>query len=628
MTFLSALDRIRRWRRYGRWLTALLGALALGCVLALLAGLADAQYAFEMSSRAALVTMVLGILLAAALVALAIASLISRRSGALTADDLLGSPRRPASAALDLAPQEDTPLARLLAERAQAAAAEELAAIAPGKIIAKRPIIIAGVALVIALLPVIILAIATPQATRIVVQRLLHPGSDLPPWSPLHFQGPAGTLSAVYGGDLPLEVEVTGAPLAFPVEVLIRRPGKAELLHLPCFRESDTRFSRTLESLTEPASIAFACGKARSEWMPVELLLQPKVLSGRVTVTPPAYTGREAVTAPLDSNEIAALEGSEITLELKSNRPLAPSVLVFTPTPIPGEPPVAQEIESENVSGSTVSWRWTAGRPGKLSATLRDVRGTPGASPLDLALKVVPDQPPNVDLSSPPRFLLATPDSVLQLAGKASDDFGLAKIQLVRTLQGFRDRTHVVAASLSEKNFDYTSSLKLGELGVSPGQVIELYLEASDHNPSLLGQGASEISRIQIISEEDYAARIRAKTTLEQFNARYTAIAAAREKAVQALREMDQANLAGDPIAFEEARLKALAAHEEAAALLQKLADDFPAFAMEQRLKDLAAKTAGEMKENAAQLGGMDGTGSVPDKAAAIQEMRDRLGAS
>jgi hypothetical protein len=629
MTFPAALDRIRRWRRYGRCLAALIGAAALGCVLVLSAGLADAQFAFEIPDRTRLVTVALIVLGVAALAAYVSACIVSRATGAKTADDLLDSPRRPASAALDLDPShEETPLAKMLADRARSAAAAELAAIPASRLIPRRPLVIAGLCLVAAALPLIVLRVKEPDATRVVAHRLFHPGDDVPPWSPLRFTVITSPMSAVYGGGLPMTVEVTGAVPVFPVELLVRRDGRDELLRLPCFRESPTRFSRTLESLTEPVSIAFACGRARSEWMPVELLLQPKVLSGTVTIIPPAYTGREAIATPLDSNEISALEGSTISLRLSSNRPLSSSPLGFIPATAPGEAPIPQEIENETLTASDITWRWTVTRPGKLVVRLKDIRGTSAATSLELVLKAIPDQPPVVDLTSPPRFLLATPHSTLHLSGRAEDDFGLAKVQLVRTLQGFRDRTRVVASTLREKGYDFDDAVELASLGVAPGQTIELFLEASDHNPSLLGQGASEISRIQIISEDDYATRIRAKTTLEQFNARYAVIAQALEKAQDSLEAMNDAALTGDPFAVEEARRKALEAHEQAVELLQKLADDFPAFAMEQRLKDLAKKAAGEAQENVAQLAQFDPTASLPEQVAGIRQMLDRLGAS
>lgn len=629
MNFHSALDRVRRWRRLGRWLVALLLAAAAACVLALAAGLADAWFAFEASPRTAMVKILLGVIAVAAVTLLAIASRYSRKRGAEAVDRLIGSPRKPAEGAMGLQVSgEQTPLARMLAERAQAEAAATLRNVPVSKLIGWRRVGMAALALVLALLPMGILALAKPEATRTIASRLLEPGADLPPWSPLKFAVEPAELSAVYGGDLVVAVEVTGGELEHPVELLVRRPGSNELLRLPSFRETGTRFSRTLESLTDPVLIAFACGKARSHWLPVELLLQPKVLAGKLTVTPPAYTGREASTVPLDTNEISAIEGSAVLLELSSNRPLAPSALVFTPATAPGVEAVPEEIAGEVTGGDRVAFRWIATRPGKLSALLRDVRGTAAAAPVELAMKTLPDAAPVVDLASPPRMLLATPGTTLRLAGRAEDDHALAKVQLVRTLEGFRDRTRVVAPVLRDRNYDFADAIELSRLGVSPGQTIELFLEASDHNPSLLGQGASEISRVRIISEEDYAARIRAQTTLEQFSARYAAIARAFEQAREALDAMERAADLNDPAAVEAARKQAQAAHEQAAALLEELAKDFPAFELEQRLKQLAEKGAANAKANLGQLAKFDPNAPEGDQRRAIHEMRERLGAT
>ena len=629
MNFHSALDRVRRWRRLGRWLAALLVAVAVAALLALAAGLADAWFAFEASPRTVVVKVMLGAIIAGALVLMAIASRYSRTRGAAAVDRLLASPRRPAEGAMGLhLSEEQTPLGKMLAERAQAEAAATLRGLPVSKLIGWNKVGLAALALVLALLPIVLLALAKPDATRTIAGRLLNPQADLPPWSPLNFAVEPAELSALYGGDLALAVEVTGGELEHPVELLVRRSGSDELLRLPSFRETGTRFSRTLESLTDPVVIAFACGKARSRWLPVELLLQPKVLAGTLTVTPPAYTGREASAVPLDTNEISAIEGSAMVLELSSNRPLAPSALIFTPAAVPGVEAVPEEIAGEVTGADGIAFRWTATRPGKLSAVLRDVRGTPAATPLELALKTLPDAAPVVDLASPPRMLLATPGTTLRLAGRAEDDHALAKVQLVRTLEGFRDRTRVVAPVLRDRNYDFADAIELSRLGVSPGQTIELFLEASDHNPSLLGQGASEISRVRIISEEDYAERIRAQTTLEQFSARYAAVARAFQQAREGLDAMDAAADRDDPAAVEAARKQAHAAHGQAAALLEQLAKDFPAFELEQRLKELAEKGAANAKANMEQLAGFDPKAGEGAQRRAIREMRERLGAT
>ena len=627
MTLEQSISRTRRLQRIGRWLVAILLAAAVSVAVLLLSGLLDAWLAFETPSRTVLVTIGCVIAAIAALVFLAVASRFSKQRAASTADRLLASPRNPATAAISLSGKTETPLSGFLATRACENASAEIAAIPASRIIPWRAVGIAALALVIVALPVVIISSVSPEATSTIAQRLLNPSADLPPWSRMKFAVDPAAPSTVYGGEIQLAVEITGASPTEAVELLIRRPGETAIQRLPSFRESGTRFSRTLDSLTEPVSIAFASGKARSHWHAIELLLQPKVLAGNVKITPPAYTGREAFSAPLDTNEINALEGSEIVLSLTSNRPLAASMLVFTPATVPGETPILEEISGEITAADTVAFRWIATRPGSLSATLRDVRGTPAAAPLELTMKAVPDQAPLVDLNSPPRFLLATPSSSLVIKGRAEDDFALSKVRLVRTLAGFRDRSRTVAPALQEKEFTFGDKLPLADLGVIPGQVIELFLEASDHNPSLLGQGSSEISRIQIITEEEYAERIRAKTTLEQFNARYRAIADALRKSKESLKEMKEAAAKNDPAASEKARAAAEKAHADAADLLEKLANDFPAFETEERLKEIAKNAAADARENLAALKNFDPKAPAAAQQKAIDEMLEKLGA-
>ena len=620
MSLEQSISRTRRLQRIGRWLAAILLAAALASAVLLLAGLLDVWLAFESSPRTILVGILVIIVAGATIAFLGIATRFSKQRAASVADFLLGSPRSPASAALSLGASPETPLAEFLAGRARESAAADIAAIPASRVIPWRAVGIALLALILAALPLGILTVIFPEAVGTVAARLLHPSADLPPWSKMKFAVSPNHPSAVYGGEVQLAVEITGGIPTEMVELLIRRPGEASIQRLPSFRESGTRFSRTLDSLTEPVFIAFASGKARSNWHEIELLLQPKVLSGNVRITPPSYTGREAISSPLDSNEIHALEGSEIILSLTSNRPLSSSALVFTPATVPGEVPAPEEIRGEISSADTIAFRWTAGRAGTLSAQLRDVRGTPAAVPLELVLKAVPDQAPLVDLNSPPRFLLATPSSSLEIKGTAEDDFALAKVRLVRTLAGFRDRSRTVAPALQEKEFNFGDKLPLYDLGVIPGQVIELFLEASDHNPSLLGQGSSEISRIQIITEEDYAQRIRAKTTLEQFNARYRAIAEALRNSKESLEALRK-----DPT--EEARAAAEKAHADAADLLEKLANDFPAFQAEERLKKIAENAAADALANLDELQNFDPEADAEENEKAIAGMLERLGA-
>jgi hypothetical protein len=628
MSYFVQLRRIRRVLRGIRLLGALGILLALAAFLWLGFGLADAAAAFEPTTRVTLTTVLLSLCGIVLLVALLRALHVPAPTAAVAADAALADPRQPAAAALSLDPAlaskapdlgqnarttggagilpaanpsaPPTPLAQLLTTRTLEAAAATLAALPAKELI---PWSFVGFTLAALLLPLLViggLALARPAAFATVAQRLLHPGTDIPPFSKLVFVITPVRPSTVYGGELLITAEITGDALAHPVECLIRQARTGEVLSLPAFRESATRFSRQLDSLTEPIEIAFAVGRARSTWVPVEILLEPNILGGVVRLTPPAYTGLPATEFPLDTNEIAAVEGSTVILELTSNRPLGSATLVFTPAATPGQEPVPQSIDGTLPSQQTAAFTWTATRSGRIAATLRDLRGTPSPRPLDLAFRAAPDLAPSVSLLTPPPMMLATPKSLIPVTGRAQDDFALSKVHFVRTLAGFRDRSYLVAPALRDQSYDFSAKLDLDELGLEPGQTIELMIDATDHNPSLLGQGSSEISRIQIISEDQYAQYIRAKTTIDQFSSRFQAAKDAIDQAREALDKLKEASEKGDPEAIKKAAEAAAKAHEKAAELLEKIADDFPAFELEKRLQDLARKQAGDLREKGA----------------------------
>lgn len=605
---------------------ALIAVTALAAALWLGFGLADAFAAFEPAARKGVTLALLIILGIAFLTAILRSQRITRQRVAEMADDAMGDPRRPAAAALSIPDDPSaSALARHLSERALDDAGKALSVLPVKKLVPWRAFAVLIGVLALPLGIAGILRLAAPAAFDTVVKRLLHPASDIPPYSPLRFTLDPEKPSTVYGGDVLVAAEITGGALEQPVVCMMRQPRTGEVLKLPAFRESATRFSRKFDALTEPVEIAFSCGKARSAWHAIEILLEPEILGGVVRVRPPDYTGLPASEFPLDTNEIAAVEGAEITLELTSNRPLAAGTLAFTPAAVPGT-----EAKTESHSGSvatphSVSFTWTATLPGRLAATVRDLRGTPNPRPLELAFRCVPDQAPAVHLDSPPTMMLATPKSRIPVIGRAEDDFALSKVHVVRTLSGFRDRSHVVAPALRDKMFDFKDQLDLEELGLNAGQTIEVMLDASDHNPSLLGQGSSEISRIRIISEDEYAEYIRAKTTIREFSNRFQAARDALEEVREALEKLKEAAEKGDKEAIEKAAEEARKAHEKAAELLEKIAEDFPAFEMEKRLKELAEKQVDDLRENIAPLENHDAEAPKEEQMKAIEEMLGRL---
>ncbi|MBK1829235.1 hypothetical protein JIN77_00715 [Verrucomicrobiaceae bacterium R5-34] len=628
-SFHNTLGKFHRRWCFGRVLLILLLLVAAYAVAMLLHGWLDYKFAFSQETREKYNLILFVILGVVGLTALVQTLRIPREKIAALADEKLSDPRKRILAAASLEKLESQPdateMQKFHLDRALLDASTELDKLPASS---RMPFRAMGLsALAVFAIGAVIWGIShwAPEPFRVVSTRVLDPSSDLPPYSPLRFEITPDAPRAVYGGEAVVQVKITGGEIEHDVVCLIRDPLTGNIEQATAYREGKTGYARKFENALAPVEFAFATGRARSDWHRLDVLLEPKVSSAMITVTPPAYTGRAELTYPLEGGEIKALEGSTITLALESNRPLSSGKLELKALD-KGKDARVEKVDGNLTGEHGVRFSWVAHRSSKVAAVIHDVRATPSAKPLELTITTEPDQVPSVELASPEQMVLATPNTELPFLGEVEDDFGLAKVSLVRALLGYRDRSRVLADSLVKREYNFEEPLKLAELGVEVGQILEFYLEAMDRNPSLLGMGVSDVVRVKIISEDEYAERLRSAVQLKNFTARYRALAEAIRESQQALKELDEAARAGDQQAFEEARKKAEAAHAKAEALADKIGKDFNAFEMEKRLSDIAKEAARKLGTNKETLGQLklDDGGAAARKQ--IEQMQQRLG--
>ena len=437
----------------------------------------------------------------------------------------------------------------------------------------------------------------TAHASRIILSRIVFPLRDIPPYSPLTFKVTPPQPKVLYGGTIELTAELSGGRVKSPVYLLTRKGGHVD--RAACFQETPFRFAQRLEKVVDPLEFCFAAGKARSKWQRVELLMQPHISLAKLVITPPSYSQLPRRELIVGSEEVAGFENSGAELFVTSNRPLGSGELLIVPL---NETGPQRTVGSRRNGTQTLSFSWPMKEPARLEVRVRDVQGTPTADTLVLTQKIIPDMPPSVVLDEPASFALATPRSIIPISASGSDDLGLRDVGLVRTLVGFRDRLKSISPSLPVKQHHWDGKLDLGALGLEPGQVMELYLEARDFNPSMMGIGSSEIVKIEIISEPEYAALLRNKISIEDFLGRYELVADRLKAFTDALKAA-QAELqkGGSESAEIERKLKeARDLNREAQSLMERLSRDFAAFDMEQKLgevlKDLSSrlKNAGD----------------------------------
>ncbi len=410
---------------------------------------------------------------------------------------------------------------------------------------------------------------------EIVRARILAPGEDIAPWTPLKFEFLPDAPEVVYGGDIQVGVRIHNGTPDRPVMLRTRIDGVER--EAGCFREPDNVFSQRLEQVTRPVEYRFAIGRVVSPWRTVDVQTLPRVTAARVQLIPPEYSGFSDRAFAFGERGIEALTGSELRLAVQSNRPLEGGEVTLTPST--GTRRVRANIRPEGWA----EFRWTLEESAEISVQVRDVRGQQLAAPLAGSQRALADQSPLAVITHPPRFALATPDTQLNIEGHGSDDIGVTRLTLVRGMSGFIDRPARLWEGEPVRRRTVETEMDLSALGAEPGQELELYLEARDHRPERPGIGVSEMVRVQIITPEEYAEHLRTREQLEGFRRRFALRAAVLREVAEAYQTLHE-RLAGDPDIDEVD-----AALAEAAEVLRRaerafaaLEEDFPIFDLEQ----------------------------------------------
>ncbi len=594
--FLNRLRRLRKVWQQGLTLAAIYEVAGWLLVALLVYGLLDVFLAFDERVRTVAGVTLLGLAAAWLILRLVRAWSLTDADMARRADAILENRRQPALTALELGREAaaGTEFERYLVEESVREAGTQLEGMSllsafPNQQVRRDLRRFALQALLVAGIAGAFWAVAC-----VVVPRLAMPWRDLPPYSPYQFAIEPSVPKVIYGQNAEVAVEISGAPVKSQVWFLTRNPSSGEIFRTACFQEGPSRFAQRLEKVTQPLEFAFAAGKGRSKWQPIELLLQPKIALASVTLNPPEYANLPERSFIAGAEALEGLRGTELQLAVTSNRPLSGGKLLVRDANNPTE---ERAIEATQSGPHSLSFAWKLDREADLEIEIWDVRGVRNDEPFQIRQQLVPDTPPEVEMANPPAFVLATPGIQVPISGKASDDLGLSRVELVRNVVGYRDRMKNLVPETQRRSFGYREDLDLASLGVAPGDVLELYLEASDTNPSLLGMAASEVARVQVISEEDYAAMIRARTTVDGFLERYYVV---QEK----LRDLQQRleALREDP-GNAEKRAQAKAAANDAAGFLKKLAKDFAVYDLEKQLIEQSRQTGEDVAKIAERLG-------------------------
>ncbi|HYC78730.1 MAG TPA: hypothetical protein VEI02_13980, partial [Planctomycetota bacterium] len=220
-------------------------------------------------------------------------------------------------------------------------------------------------------------------------------------------------VQATVRGKMPSAVELTVVPVDAPERAqttAMGRPG------------GKGWFQHIFPPLTQSLRLHATGGDDDDEEPVLEIRVAraPRVQSFRIDLAPPPYTGVPARTTS-DAN-LAAPEGTRVVMHFEANMPLEAFDLAFDK---------AGDVRLTPGQDGAYRHEFTLAQSDFYTYRLKGGNGIQSVEAPRYVLTAEPDQPPRVQVEMPwQNALVVTPDAVVPLRGTATDDFGVAGLEI------------------------------------------------------------------------------------------------------------------------------------------------------------------------------------------------------
>jgi hypothetical protein len=282
-----------------------------------------------------------------------------------------------------------------------------------------------------------------------------------------------GNHTIARGSDQEITAQLTGFD---DVAELVTRAGGAEWARSPMVREqsgdgSSHRF--ILLSVLSATEYFVESRGTRSDVFRLDVVDRPYVKKIDLEYRFPAYARLEPQRVE-GTGDVTALAGTSVVLSITSTVAVKAARAVVQgeeSNPIPLD--VAQ-------GGLSLSGRMRVARDGFYRVEMQGADGAFATASPDYVIEMVPDLPPRVAFERPGRDTQATPIEEVFTQVKAEDDFGVAKMDLVFSLNGGPETEVPLHAAPVLKEVTASHTFFLEDLSLKPGDFISYYARATD----------------------------------------------------------------------------------------------------------------------------------------------------
>jgi hypothetical protein len=238
--------------------------------------------------------------------------------------------------------------------------------------------------------------------------------------------------------------------------------------------ESMPSWRRDFDNLDFSFSYYIKTPYAISDTFRVEVFELPIVTNIDVRLEFPGYTGMKNETLRNTTGNIRAIAGTRIFLNVQVNNPLHEMKIVFSD---------GRFKNMDRTGIKSFQTDFILEQSGSYHFSLIDVLGNTSKQ-LKKMLVALADEYPQIEITIPGKDTLLTQNMLLPLQFVASDDFGLADLQLFYQLNQNAADSLSILKKIAQFSINHNFIFNLSDLSLLPGDRITYWAQISDNSPA------------------------------------------------------------------------------------------------------------------------------------------------
>jgi hypothetical protein len=407
-----------------------------------------------------------------------------------------------------------------------------------------------------------------PKAGLNALQRWLMPLSDTARYTFTVLETPPASLAVPFGETFDITLKLHRDSENRPSSGTARYGLQPEI---SAKRKSDV-YNFSFPGQQEPGTIVFHVGDARHE-IRIEPTLRPVAEKVSATIKSPAYLQIPEKIVDLTTAALSAVEGSEVTITLTTNRPLASAT--FGPSRSLASPGTDDTPAGEISEGTLIFKGREASTPSlkvgnvpfEIPFVWKDQLGLDGDAKFNLRIEGFKDGVPVAYLQGLDRQKVMLPEETVEFEALAEDDFGV-KVSGIEWSGEFTRPTAETPAKgemklaegkPEEKRLSRPVAFSPAAVGISP-QKLMLRAFVEDYFPGR-GRVYSEPVTIYVLTRDEHAQLLKS-----QFDRTITELEDVARRELNQLDENQRLEKLDGRKLQEDENLKRLEAQEQAEA--------------------------------------------------------------